>query len=180
MSGIVGGPASIGCWPSLSQISGVLVGVAVLTHSPVSTPFFACGPLVAALVVIGSTEGRAGYRDLGARLLRWRVGWRWCGGGPGHAAGRLARPRPRTGDLGSAGPTAAGLVWSELALIFAIRLVNPLDGPLGEGPAGGLRAGTSCRTVRSRSCGGGVLGLFVAGWHLRVVESGMLGRSRCR
>jgi hypothetical protein len=41
------------------------------------TPFFACGPLVAALVVIGLTEGRAGYREWGARLLRWRVGWRW-------------------------------------------------------------------------------------------------------
>ena len=41
------------------------------------TPFFACGPLVAALIVIGVTDGRAGYRDLGSRLIRWRVGWVW-------------------------------------------------------------------------------------------------------
>jgi hypothetical protein len=41
------------------------------------TPFFAVGPLIAALVVVGVTEGRAGYRDLFARLTRWRVGWCW-------------------------------------------------------------------------------------------------------
>ncbi len=38
------------------------------------TPFFACGPLVAALIVIGVTEGWSGYRTLGARMLRWRSG----------------------------------------------------------------------------------------------------------
>ena len=41
------------------------------------TAFFAIGPLIAAIVVIGVTEGRAGYRALIARLTRWRVGWRW-------------------------------------------------------------------------------------------------------
>jgi hypothetical protein len=47
----------------------------VLGLSP--TPFFACGPLVAALVVIGMTEGWSGYRTLGARMIDWRVGGRW-------------------------------------------------------------------------------------------------------
>jgi hypothetical protein len=32
-------------------------------------PFFACGPLIAALVVIGVTEGWSGYRTLGARMI---------------------------------------------------------------------------------------------------------------
>jgi membrane protease YdiL (CAAX protease family) len=32
---------------------------------------------VAGLVLTGLTAGRAGYRDLRARLLRWRVGARW-------------------------------------------------------------------------------------------------------
>ena len=40
-------------------------------------PFLPGGPLVAALVVISVTEGRTGFRDLGARMIRWRVGWRW-------------------------------------------------------------------------------------------------------
>ncbi len=54
----------------------VVVVVAVLRARPGPTAFFPCGPLVAALIVIGITEGRAGYRDLGARMIRWRVGWR--------------------------------------------------------------------------------------------------------
>jgi membrane protease YdiL (CAAX protease family) len=35
------------------------------------------GPSVASLVLTGLVSGRAGYRDLLARLLRWRVGGRW-------------------------------------------------------------------------------------------------------
>jgi uncharacterized protein len=35
------------------------------------------GPPIAGLVMIGITSGRAGFRDLLARLTRWRVGARW-------------------------------------------------------------------------------------------------------
>jgi hypothetical protein len=35
------------------------------------------GPSVAAIVMTGLVEGRAGYRDLLSRLTRWRVGARW-------------------------------------------------------------------------------------------------------
>jgi membrane protease YdiL (CAAX protease family) len=35
------------------------------------------GPLIAAVAVTAWTSGRAGLRDLLARLLRWRVGLRW-------------------------------------------------------------------------------------------------------
>jgi len=35
------------------------------------------GPLVAAFIVTGCTTGRAGARDLVARMSRWRIGWRW-------------------------------------------------------------------------------------------------------
>src|ERR687897_1445011 len=38
---------------------------------------FGAGPLVAALLVAALAEGRAGLRDLGRRLVRWRVGLRW-------------------------------------------------------------------------------------------------------
>ena len=37
----------------------------------------AAGPLLAALTVIAISQGRAGLRELGSRLIRWRVGWRW-------------------------------------------------------------------------------------------------------
>jgi len=34
-------------------------------------------PAVAALLAAAITGGRGALRDLGARLVRWRVGWRW-------------------------------------------------------------------------------------------------------
>ena len=34
-------------------------------------------PAIAALLAAILTGGRAAVRDLGARLVRWRVGWRW-------------------------------------------------------------------------------------------------------
>jgi uncharacterized protein len=39
--------------------------------------FRAFGPLVAALIVIPITQGWAGLRDLGGRMIQWRVGWIW-------------------------------------------------------------------------------------------------------
>jgi membrane protease YdiL (CAAX protease family) len=35
------------------------------------------GPSLASIVMTGFVNGKAGYRQLLARLLRWRVGWRW-------------------------------------------------------------------------------------------------------
>jgi hypothetical protein len=34
-------------------------------------------PAIAALFAAALTSGRAAVRDLGARLVRWRVGWQW-------------------------------------------------------------------------------------------------------
>jgi len=145
-----------------------------LGRSP--TPFFACGPLVAALVVIGLTEGRAGYREWGARLLRWRVGWRWWAVALGTPLVVLVLAAAANVAIwGAPAPTTAGLVWSELALIFAIRFVNPLDGPLGEEPGWRGYALVELQDRRSPLVAAAILGLFVAGWHLPLVASGMLG-----
>jgi uncharacterized protein len=35
------------------------------------------GPALAGVVVTALADGREGLRDLGARVIRWRVGWRW-------------------------------------------------------------------------------------------------------
>ena len=39
--------------------------------------FFAPGVLVAALIVVSVTEGLAGLKAMGSRLIRWRVSWIW-------------------------------------------------------------------------------------------------------
>jgi membrane protease YdiL (CAAX protease family) len=47
----------------------------VRAHPSDRTP----GPAVAAVVVTGFSEGRAGLGDLWSRIVRWRVGWVWYG-----------------------------------------------------------------------------------------------------
>src|SRR5215210_8277964 len=39
--------------------------------------FLPAGPLLAALIVIPITQGLSGLRELGSRMIRWRVRWYW-------------------------------------------------------------------------------------------------------
>jgi hypothetical protein len=96
--------------------------------------FGAFGPLVAALIVIPLTQGWAGLKELGLRMIRWRVRWYWYA---------LALGVPLAVHLAVVGlnvATGAGvpsLTFASLTtflMVFAIRLVNPTDGPLGENP----------------------------------------------
>lgn len=50
----------------------VRAGVGWPTHIPGLV-----APAVAAVLVTAAAEGRGGLRDLGRRVLRWRVGWLW-------------------------------------------------------------------------------------------------------
>jgi uncharacterized protein len=133
-------------------------------------PFFPGAPLLAALIVIAVTEGRAGLRRLGGRLVRWRVGWSWYAVALGVplavalAAAALnvglGAPLPAVGQLGPL---------SGVLLAFAVRLVDPTDGPLGEEP--GWRGYAQPGLQARHSVGGAtlLLGLLVAGWHLPLV-----------
>jgi CAAX protease family protein len=139
------------------------------------TAFFPCGPLVAALVVIGVAEGRAGYRDLGARMIRWRVGWPWWLVAVGTPLAVLAvAAAANVGVFGAPTPVLSGIAWSQVALVAAVRFVNPLDGPLGEEPAWRGYALPHLQQQRSPLAAGLVLGVFVALWHLPLVASGRL------
>jgi hypothetical protein len=42
-----------------------------------SVRFLPSGPLFAALIVIPITQGWSGLRELGSRMIRWRVRWYW-------------------------------------------------------------------------------------------------------
>lgn len=134
--------------------------------------FLPVGPLAAAIIVIALTEGRRGFRVWGSRLVRWRVGWVW------YAVALLlpAFLALATGFANMAlGAPAAGLsevTWSGLLSVFAVRLVNPMDGPLGEEP--GFRGYAVPRLQASRSplLAAAVLGVLVAFWHLPLVLFG--------
>src|SRR6266550_1549361 len=83
------------------------------------TPFFACGPLVAAVVIIGVTEGRSGYRAWGARLLRWRVGWIWWVVALGTPLAVLAvAASANVAVWGAPTPVLAQMSWSTIAVVF--------------------------------------------------------------
>jgi membrane protease YdiL (CAAX protease family) len=139
------------------------------------TAFFPCGPLVAALVVIGVAEGRDGYRELGARMIRWRVGWTWWPVAVGTPLAVLALAAAANVALwGAPVPVLAGMAWTQLVLVAAVRFVNPLDGPLGEEPAWRGYAVPQLQARRSPLASGLVLGLIVALWHLPLVVTGQL------
>lgn len=136
--------------------------------------FLPIGPLAAALIIIGLAEGRAGFLAWGRRLIRWRVGWVW------YAVAFLlpAMMALLTGfanvALGAQAPGLAEVTWSGLLTVFAVRLVNPLDGPLGEEP--GFRGYAlpllQARWTPLRSAA--LLGAVVALWHLPLVLFGQL------
>ena len=139
------------------------------------TAFFPCGPLVAALIVIGIAEGRAGYRDLGARMIRWRVGWTWWLVAVGTPLAVLAVAAVANVAIwGAPAPVLATMAWSQLALNAAVRFVNPLDGPLGEEPGWRGYALPQLQARRSPLASGLVLAVFVALWHLPLVVTGQL------
>jgi membrane protease YdiL (CAAX protease family) len=136
--------------------------------------FLPIGPLAAALIVIGLAEGRAGFRAWGRRLIRWRVGWVW------YAVALLLPPMMAlvtgfaTMALGAPAPGLAQVTWSGLLAVFAVRLVNPLDGPLGEEP--GFR-GYALPLLQARWAplrSSALLGAVVALWHLPLVVFGQL------
>jgi membrane protease YdiL (CAAX protease family) len=136
--------------------------------------FLPIGPLVAAVIVIGLAEGRAGYRTWARRIIRWRVGWAWY-------AVALLLPAVLvlvTGTLnmllGAAAPGLSQLTWSGLLTVFAVRLVNPMDGPLGEEPGFRGFAVPLLQTGRSPLQSAAVLGVLVAFWHLPLIIFGGL------
>lgn len=132
--------------------------------------FLPLGPLLAALVVTAVIDGRPGLRALRRRMLRWRAGWRWYA---------VALALPLALVLGAItlnvalGAPASALhaldPWYVLVLAFAVRLINPLDGPVGEEPGWRGFALVRLQADRSPLHASLILGLLVAGWHLPLV-----------
>ena len=127
---------------------------------PINGEFQAIGALLAAVIVIAVTDGRAGFKELGRRLIRWRVPWYYY-------AFALLLPlvvRLGAGSLNPGpGPDWLSLTWTSAGLWFLVRLINPMDGPLAEEPSfRGYAVPRLPDTLRSAA----VLGVLVAGWHL--------------
>jgi uncharacterized protein len=138
--------------------------------------FFAIGSLLAAIIVIALAEGRPGFRDLGARIIRWRVAWYWYVVAIGFPlAVRFVSAMVNAGPGGAPAPEWTELAWSSFAMAFLVRLVNPMDGPMGEEPGWRGFALPRMQARTSPLASAVILGVLVAGWHLPLVFFGDLG-----
>ena len=128
--------------------------------------FQAGAPFIAALIVVPLTQGLSGLKELGLRMIRWRVRWYWY---------VVAIGLPLVVSLVYVGLNVAGgagvpsLTFTSLTtflMMFAIRMVNPADGPLGEHPGWNGVALPGLQADRSPLLATMILAPLVAGWHL--------------
>jgi membrane protease YdiL (CAAX protease family) len=142
--------------------------------------FQAGSPFIAALVVISITRGLPGLRELGSRMIRWRVRWHWYVAAVGMPLAVLALTAGLNVALAASAPSLAsfGSVTTVL-MIFAVRLVNPGDGALGEEPGWRGFALPGLQSTLSPLVSTLILGVLVSGWHvpLLFLEEGALQSS---
>src|SRR5215207_10747765 len=128
--------------------------------------FIPTGPLLAALIVIPITQGLSGLRDLGSRMIRWRVGWYWYVVAIGLPLAVLQVAVALNVALGAGAPSLAQLgPLSSLIVVFAVRLINPLDGPMGQEPGWRGFAQPRLQANCSPLLATLILALLVAIWH---------------
>jgi membrane protease YdiL (CAAX protease family) len=130
--------------------------------------FGAFGPLVAVLIVVPITQGLAGLRRLGSRLIRWRVAWYWYAIAIGVPLAVVVGSVLLTVGSGAPAPSLLATMtpWYSLLMIFAVRLVNPVDGPLGEEPGWRGFGQPSLQADRSPLTATAILAVAVTAWHL--------------
>ena len=149
-------------WPSLLFVWGM---------SPIGVAAF--GPFVAALVVLGVTEGKPGVKALLGRMVRWRVGWQWYLVALGLPILMAGIASYLTVLLGAPAPTAAQLAaWPAIFMTFPIALLIPGLGGAWEEP--GWRGFALHRLETGRSRLGALLPLWViiVVWHLPLFLTG--------
>jgi uncharacterized protein len=113
-------------------------------------------------------------RELGLRMIRWRVRWYWYALALGLP---LAVHLTYVGLNVVAGAGVPSLAFSSLTtflMVFAVRLVNPADGPLGEHPGWNGVALPGLQTDRSPLVATMILAPLVAGWHLPLLVGGLV------
>ena len=132
--------------------------------------FQAGSPFIAALIVIPLTQGWAGLRELGSRMIRWRVRWYWYVAAIGLPLAVVLVTAGLNVALGASAPSLIqfGSVTTVL-LVFAVRLVNPGDGALGEEPGWRGFALPGLQSTLSPLVSTLILGVLVTGWHVPLL-----------
>src|SRR5215207_9169532 len=85
--------------------------------------FLPSGPLLAALIVIPLTQGVAGLKELGLRMIRWRVRWYWYVVALGIPLTVLLVTVGLNVALGAGAPSLGATSLSTILMVFAVRLI---------------------------------------------------------
>ncbi|MCX5359913.1 CPBP family intramembrane metalloprotease [Streptomyces sp. NBC_00124] len=128
--------------------------------------FFAPGALIAALIVVSVAEGTEGLKELGSRLIRWRVHWIWyviaiavplaVHFSTMGANMALGAPAPSTDDF----TPVYGI-----ALAIGMNMINPFGGPFSEEPSFRGFAQARLQSRRTPLVATAILALLITGWH---------------
>jgi membrane protease YdiL (CAAX protease family) len=128
------------------------------------------GPLYAAVIVTAITAGKPGVTALLGKFTVWRVGWGWF------AVALLTTPMICVAPaylntlFGAPNPTVALIASAPTMLaMFAIRLVNPLDGPMQEELGWRGFALPRLQEWHSPLAASAILGVLVVIWHVPLV-----------
>ena len=133
------------------------------------------GPLYAALIVAAVTEGKSGVMALLRKFTIWRVGWGWFAVALLLAPVICVTPAYLNMFFGAPNPTMALIAaLPTMLMMFAIRLVNPLDGPMQEELGWRGFALPRLQERHSMLAASAMLGVLVVIWHAPLVFLGML------
>ena len=136
--------------------------------------FFAPGALIAALVVAGVADGWSGLRDIGARLIRWRVSWVWYALAVAVPLGVHALAVALNVGAGASAPALDFLTpWYALPLALGMHMVSPMGGPLMEEPSFRGYAQPELQRTRSRLGATAIMALAISGWHAPLFFMGV-------
>jgi uncharacterized protein len=140
--------------------------------------FFAPAVLVAALIVVSLTEGVAGLRAMGSRLIRWRVSWIWYALALGVPLAVTFAAIGLNTAFGAPVPDIAEFsVWYGLPLAIAINMVNPLNAQLPEEASFRGWAQPKLQTTRTPLAATVLMAIGVTIWHIPLVVTPQFGSS---
>ncbi len=125
--------------------------------------------MIAAFVVILMTRGPSGLRELGSRMVRWRIRWYWYAAALGLPLGAILLTAGLNVALGAGAPSLAVGSLGTVLLVFAVRVVNPGDGPMGEEPGWRGFVLPGLQTTLSPLVSTSILGVLVTGWHVPIL-----------
>ena len=136
-------------------------------------PIVGFGPFLAALVVLAITQGKTGVVGLLRRMVRWRVGLRWCAVALLLAFAIALAAAVFNVLLGAQAPSSAVLGgWTDLFPTFFLLLLIPGIGGAWEEPGWRGYALPRLQSGRSALVASLILGVLWAFWHLPLMVVG--------